>query len=191
MFDELNRAVQEYQTKWQAFVAERQNREFFERLKPTAVGWKVTDVAEYDKLLREWRDGCDLITEVYMNERWIALLHLKDTKLPGDVEIIKLMQRRPNSSDPVGLDHVDFLDMEETNTKAVLAEEKDIKWTDEQRSEHDAWVSLWFDNTEAKLRPNTVLDKCIGTIEMANRTIRGDKFIAASDQTGAHIMEIE
>jgi hypothetical protein len=189
MFDQVNQAMSDYQNKWQKFVGERKNKEFFERLKPTAVGWKTADKAEYDRLYHEWRDACDQIVEVFMNDRWIAKLHLKDTKLNGNVEIIKLMERRPNSTDAVGLDHMDFLDMEETNTKAILEEEQDVKATEEENGLCE-WTSIWFDGTEAKLRSDTVIDVCIAELEETNRHIRGEKFLKG-DESGQHVEEVE
>lgn len=175
MFDEINSALNEYFGKWSSLVGTRKNRDLFERLKPTAVGWKVGDLAEYDRLLAEWRDACDLIVMDWMNERWIAELHLKDASLNGGIEIIKLMQRRPDSTDKTGLDHVDFMDMEETNTKTILAEESDLRWTEEKNGICE-WTSIWFDDTEAKLRIGTVLDVVREKIRLANNKIRGAKF---------------
>jgi hypothetical protein len=189
MFDELNRAIDEYQNKWNALVAQRKNKEFFERLKPTTVGWKVADLAEYDRLKNEWRGACDLVFEKWMNERWIAEIHLKDTKLSGGIEVIKLMQRRPNSSDALGLDNMDFMDMEETNTKAVLSEEGDLKYTDEANG-LCAWISIWFDGTEAKLRQGTPLDVAIDELREVNSKIRG-KFIPSHEANAAAVAEVE
>ncbi len=191
MFDELNGAIEGYLGKWQGLVAQRKNKEFFERLRPTAVGWKVTDLAEYDRLLAEWRVACDQIVAVWMNDRWIAKLHLKDSKLHGEIEIIKLMQRRPNSTDAVGLDHIDFLDMEETNTIAVLAEETGLKYTKEENG-LCAWTSIWFDETEAKLRQGTVLDVIIAELRETNEKILGDKFAAGQSVVERpHTSEVE
>lgn len=170
MFDSLNQAIDEYQVKWNALVAQRKNKEFFERLKPTAVGWKVADSAEYDRLLSEWRSAADFINESWLNDRWIAEIHLKSTKLNGGIEIIKLMQRRPDSSDVVGLDHLDFYDTEVVNTTTVLAEETDVKWTEEENG-LCKWVSVWFDGTEAKLRAGTVLDVIVLELQETNRKL--------------------
>ena len=175
MFDELNQAIDGYWAKWSELVKVRKNKEFFERLKPTSVGWKTEDLAEYDRLLNKWRGACDHIHAAWLNERWIAEMHLKDSKLHGNIEIIKLMQRRPGSNDAVGLDHLDFMDMEETNTKAVLAEEEDLKWTDEKNGLCD-WTSIWFGGTEAKLREGTVIDVSIAELQEVNNKIRGQKF---------------
>lgn len=175
MFDEVNTALNDYFSKWQALVGARKNKEFFERLKPTAVGWKAADLTEYDRLFAEWRDACDQIHVARINDRWLASLHLTDVTLSGGIAIIKIMQRRPGSTDQIGLDHVDFLDMEETNTKAILAEETDVKWTEEKNGVCE-WTSLWFDGTEAKLRMDTVLDVAREELRLANNRIRGAKF---------------
>lgn len=170
MFDEVNSVVDAYQSKWSALIAKRKNKEFFERLTPIALGWKVADVAEYDRLLLEWRGACDHIEQTWLNDRWIATLHLKDSKLHQDIELIKLMQRRPDASDTLGLDHVDFYDTEVLNTTTVLAEEADLKWTEEENG-ICKWVSVWFDGTEAKLRASTTLDVITQELHDLNRAI--------------------
>lgn len=190
MFDELNRAIDEYMGKWSALVAKRKNKEFFERLKPTSVGWKTTDLAEFDRLFNEWRDACDQIHIGRLNDRWLASLHLKDSKLHGDIELIKLMQRRPNSTDAVGLDHLDFFDAEETNTIAVLAEESDLK-TSEETNNLCKWTSIWFDGTEAKLRDETVFDVAIAELEVINNKIRGPKFAVPTANSDVMSPDIE
>ena len=158
MIDELNQAIQTYQTKWQKLLAGRKNKEFFLRLKPTAVGWKVADREEYQTRLAEWHDRCDKIIETWMNGRWIAKLHLKET-LAADIKILKVMQRRPGSDDALGLDHLDFYSPDIDKAETILNQEKDLKWTHETNDIRDdyAWISMWFDDTEAKLKSNTVL----------------------------------
>ena len=191
MFDELNQAINQYMGKWQGFVGQRNVKEFFERLKPTAVGWKTTDLAEHDRLVNEWRDACDQIVAVWLNDRWITKMHLREQKLHSDIEIIKVMQRRPGSSDAVGLDHLDFLDMEETNTKTILSEEQGVKWTEEENVISN-WTSIWFDDTEAKLRRGTVLDVIIAELDETNNKIRGHKFAnPIGDGSAAHVSEVE
>jgi len=189
MFDELNQAIDEYLAKWQNLVAQRQNKEFFDRMKVCAVGWKTADLAEYDRLFAAWREACDQIHVGLINDRWIATMHLKDSELHGGVTIIKLMQRRPGSTDAVGLDHIDFMDMEETNTKAVLADESDLKWTEEKNGLCQ-WTSVWFDGTEAKLRTGTVVDVCIDELEEVNSKLRG-KYIRSTEAVGVVSTDVE
>lgn len=90
----------------------------------------------------------------------MAKLHLKDAKLANGAELVKVLQRRPGSTDAVGLDHVDFFSPEVAGAEPILKQETDLKWTWESNdviAGYD-WISVWFDGTEAKLKSDTVLD---------------------------------
>ena len=155
MFDELNDAIDSYQGKWEVLCTGRKDAAFFHALRPTAIGWKVTDRAEYDRLFALWHDACDQISEVWMNDRYIAKMHIRE-ELHWGITIVKLMQRRPNSTDAVDLDHVDFYAAEPVITSAMQVKEPDLKFSEEENGVC-RWTSLWFDDTEAKLRNDTVL----------------------------------
>ena len=160
MLEELAKAIEAYQAKWQQLIQSRNNKTFFEALKPTAVAWKVEDQADFDTRFKALRDLSDQIHMGWINERWLATLHLRDEALPESIRIVKLMQRRPGSSDPVGLDHLDFLISVPDDAKAVLSSEQDLKWSEEKNGEHCKWLSIWLAGTEAKLRRDTVLQVC-------------------------------
>src|SRR2546430_7355210 len=104
MIDELNKALDVFRGKWDELIEGRKNRAFFKRLKPTAVGWKTTDLAEFDQRFAALRGLSDQVHLGWMNDRWIAIFHLKEEELAWGVSLVKLMQRRPNSTDKVGLD---------------------------------------------------------------------------------------
>lgn len=172
MIDELNAALQTYHKKWQQLITTTENQVFFEQLKPTAVGWKTTDLADFDTRLAELREHADQIHLGWVNGRWLATIHLRDVVLANGLTIVKLMQRRPGSSDAVGLDHVDFyLDANDGSAKDVLSEESSLKWNEEKNGEHCKWLSIWFDGAEAKLRSDTVLDVCIEELKDTNGLI--------------------
>ena len=160
MLDEINSALETYNQSWQKLIDDRANRQFFESLKPVAVGWKVADQAEYTQVIAELHDLADKIIETWMNGRWIAKLHLKDTKLTNGVELIKIMQRRPGSDDALGLDHVDFYSPEVASAEPLLKQEQGLNWTWESNDVIQGydWISIWFEGTEAKLKSDTVLD---------------------------------
>jgi plasmid maintenance system killer protein len=160
MLEELDTAIETYHAKWHQLVAKRQNKAFFQSLKPTAVAWKVADLPDLDARMASLREHCDQIHSGWVNERWLLTLHLKDAELSCGVRVIKLMQRRPGSTDPIGLDHLDFLITTEGDAKAVLASEPDLKWSEEKNGDNCQWLSVWFDGTEAKLRRDTVLQVC-------------------------------
>lgn len=172
--DELNAAITEYRSKWQQFVATRRDAAFFEALRPTALGWKVADRAEYDRLFREWHDLCDVIVDVAMNGRWVAKLHLKeDVRLEWNIPIVKLMLRRPGSTDAPGLDHIDFYSPQATRSDAILDAEPNLTWTRESNDiiQGYEWISIWFSGTEAKLKSNTVIDTVIAELQEHNQKI--------------------
>ncbi len=171
MIDDLNKAIEAYHQKWHKLVDGRTNKLFFCDYQPTAVGWKTADRAEYDRLFAELHDLCDIIVDVYMDGRWIAKMHLKEP-LDSGIQIVKLMQRRPNSTDAVGLDHIDWYSPRTfTDGEAILKKEPDLKWTNEENGAK--WISIWFDGTEAKLRDDTVIDSCIRELKVAKQQVLG------------------
>jgi hypothetical protein len=172
MIDELSKAIQGYQSKWQALIAARANGEFFESLVPTAIGWKVEDQADFDVRFTQLRNLSDQVHLGWVNERWLATFHLKNTPLPMEVTLVKLMQRRPGSSDATGLDHVDFIFQPgDTTPKELLTQEPSLKWGEETNGEHCRWISVWFADCEAKIRSDTVLAVCAAEMKELEKEI--------------------
>jgi len=171
MINELTAAIADYKTKWESLVAQRADVSFFENLKPTAVAWKTKDIADYDARMSELRDLCDQIFVVWMNDRWIAKLHLKEGMLPWNLRIIKLMQRRPGSTDATGLDHIDFYTPDGSAIKPALSGETELKWNYEKNNAE--WYSVWSAGGEAKIRDDTICGVC------ANELLQTEKEILA------------
>lgn len=174
MLDEINGAIASYETAWELLVSGRSNQGFFKKLKPTAVAWKVEDIADFNKRFAQLRDLCDQVHLGWINERWLATLHLKNIVLVNGASVVKIMERRPGSNDPTGLDHVDFYIAGTDDIKQVLHNEPDLKWTEEKNGDYCRWISLWFDSTEAKLRRDTVLQPCIDELEAVQEKILDD-----------------
>ncbi len=171
MLEEMTVATTDYLAKWEKFIESRQDKAFFRSVQPTSIGWKTTDLNEFNDVFLELRDYCNQIHFGWVNERWLASLHLKDINLPGGIQIIKLMQRRPNSTDPTGLDHLDFYADSEDKIKHVLSQESNLDSTEESNNPLCHWHSIRFDGSEAKLRADTVLDVCIAELHEANERI--------------------
>lgn len=175
MLPGINAALNSYYSKWKTLVDGRTNAIFFETLKPVAVGWKVADTDAYNHAYQELKGQCDYIVETWMNDRWIAKMHLKDTTANGGIALVKLMQRRPGADDPLGLDHVDFYSTEAVNAETVLSEEPKLQWSKESNDaiEEYSWISIWFDDTEAKIKSSTVLDIITKELTTINASIKG------------------
>ena len=168
MVDELNQKLQTYYQKWGTLQVEG-----FAELRPTAAGWKVADEAEYERRYKALRPLCDRIVETWMNGRWIAKMHLKDQQLEGGITIVKLMQRRPGSDDELGLDHVDFLCPDIKAIEATLqASAATWSWESNDVVADYDWISVWFDNEEAKIKQGTVVDIVITELQEINEQIK-------------------
>lgn len=165
MIDKLNQAIEMYQAGWQGFAKSRVQVAFFEDQRPTAAAWKMADAAELHQCFDELRDLCDQVHFGWVNERWLITMHLKSAPLAWDISVIKLMQRRPGSSDAVGLDHIDFYSPDNAKAADVLHAERGVRWNEERNGEHCKWISVWVDGREAKLRTDTVLSPCIAEMQ--------------------------
>ena len=171
MIEEVSAAIGKYKQKWTELISERADRQFFEGLKPLAVGWKTEDLAEFDRRFAELRDRCDHIHIGLINNRWIATMHLKEDVLPMGITVVKLMQRREGSNDTPGLDNIDFrIASNEFDAKEVLAKEPSLKWEEESNGFAD-WISVWFGDCEAKLRTESVLQVCIAELRAIEEEI--------------------
>lgn len=175
MLDDINSALETYEQKWQKLIAVRHERNFFASLRPTAVGWKVATQEDYGNLLAGLHGQADKIIETWMNGRWVAKLHLKNTELANGTTILKIMQRRPGSNDALGLDHVDFYTPDIKHAESILKSESDLKWSWESNDIIDGynWLSIWFDGTEAKIKADTVLDTIQKELQQLNGEILG------------------
>lgn len=173
MIDELNNAIRDYRTKWDVLFKERADVEFFAALKPISVGWKVADVAESDVLFKQLRDLADQTHAIFKNDRWLTTLHLKDKELEWGISVINIMQRRPGSEDSLGLDNINFYCPNYDHIDEVLAKEPELKWTHESCGPYSQWVSLWFDGTEAKLRPRSVMDVSLDEFKEMRDAVMG------------------
>ncbi|HSW81635.1 MAG TPA: hypothetical protein VLG40_04515 [Candidatus Saccharimonas sp.] len=173
MLEELNRAVHNYFSEWRAFVGARPNKEFFATLVPTAVAYKTVDAADFESRLAKLRPLCDHISLTWLNERWVASMHLKNVVVGESIQVIKLMMRRPNSTDPTGLDHVDFYHANKQEILQALQADPTIKATHETNGPRCAWESVWFSGGEAKLRTDTVIDQVIGDFKEVNTKVLG------------------
>jgi len=166
VLDEYNTAIQAYKMKWDAWTVARKNKALFAELKPSSMAWKTEDLADFDRRFAVLRDVADHIHLAWLNERWLATMHLRDdVRLDLGIEIAVLMQRRPGSTDAVGLDHLDFRSPDLNTTEKLLKQESGITWTREKNGEFCEWLSVWFANTEAKLRPHTKIDVGIAELQ--------------------------
>lgn len=162
--DKLSSETASYFKKWDSFrtqvgiVVQR----------PSTIGWKVEDLDEFnsilgkllnDKLTRQCHVG-------YVDGRYIASIIFLNP-IYKDIQILKLMQRRASSSDATGLDHVDFYVKDLSAIEREFTQKKIVDWSHESNASHH-WISLRFDNTEAKFVDHLVIDVCIMELQQAS-----------------------
>jgi hypothetical protein len=171
MHEELNAEINNYQFHWKDWAMHRVHRDYFEQLQPTAIGWKVADIAEFDKRFAVLRAHSHQVHMGWVNKRWIATFVLKES-LAWNIKIVKLMQRRVGVTDATGLDHIDFMVGEGLTAAHLKNQDQELEVTDEENGEHCKWVSIWFKGSEAKLRSNTTLDVCIAEMQEVSNELR-------------------
>ncbi len=167
---EMGKAAADYLKAWEIFV-DVQNLNALAG-KPTAIGWKVADLHEFMQALEQLLASDVEQTHIgRVNDRYIASI-VFHTPLAVSVKVIKLMQRRIGSSDPLGLDHVDFTVPKLVSATLALKAAK-VPYETESNDAHE-WLSLRFgegQSMEAKFVDHTVLDVCIAELQDAAKSL--------------------
>jgi hypothetical protein len=164
--EDISQSAETYFKKLDAFVAEHR----LTKRDPSTIAWKVTDIDEFNDTLSGFLKS-ELVIQChigFVDKRYIASVVFKQP-IYRNVSILKLMQRRPGSTDPVGLDHADFPVNNLSSLENELKAKKVVKWSHESNEVH-GWISVWFDGTEAKFVDHIVLD--VGVKELQNITKR-------------------
>jgi hypothetical protein len=137
------------------------------KAKPTTISWKVANKADLFKNLEILKDKTEQVHIGTVNERFIASVVL--TKPVHGMFIIKILERRAGSYDPLGLDSIDYL---VDDIETVYEQLKDLYITKESNEVHE-WLSLRFDDKkfEAKFTDHLVLDVAIKELKIAANRI--------------------
>jgi len=165
---DIETKTKQYFVEWQTFVNQTGLED---ELKPMAIGWKVTDRSSFDAahiIIMSHSEQCHIGT---IDDRLIGSYVLQQS-LAG-VSIIKLMQLRPGSEDPVGLDHMDFY---HPNPKSFTDKFTEVGAEVVQESNNvHAWLSVHFGpaKREAKLVDHTVLQAGIIELQQTQRHLVG------------------
>ncbi len=159
--------LQKYFKDWQAWSAQAKEYDFA-RLKPMHAGWKVPDEPALGNRITELLPFTQEAHIGTVDNRKIALLALNQPV--ENVPVLQIMQLRPDSSDPLGLDHVAFYCADIPSLQAALGKNA-YKWERQSNPGH-TWISLWFGpiQREAKFFDHTSLD--LGARELTEASER-------------------
>ncbi len=168
--DEFGSELETYLQEWQAWAASQDHGYAFDQLQPMHAGWKVPDEATLGLRFARLLHLTDQGHVGTVDNRKIALFLLKQP-LHG-VPILQVMQLRPGSSDPLGLDHVAFYCPDTAPLRQAL-EQGEEKWELQSNPSHQ-WLSMWFgpQQREAKFFDHTSLDLGAQELTEASKRIK-------------------
>lgn len=166
---DIQQPLKAYFEEWQNWCSQAQEFNFGE-LHPMHVGWKVLDenaIGQKVAALLPFTEQGHIGT---VDNRKIVLLALKDAI--ENVPVLQIMQLRPGSSDPLGLDHVAFYCKDMEALQLVL-KGSPYKWERQNNPGH-AWISMWFgeNQREVKFFDHTSLDLGAHELSEASEKIK-------------------
>lgn len=133
---------------------------------PTTISWKVASKAILFENLEHLAPQIEQIHIGTVNERYIASAVFHEP-LKGQIAILKILERRQGSDDPLGLDSVDYLCRDLDNLKKLLIGQK----VELQSNDMHDWLSLRFGpdgRFEAKFVDHLVLDVAIKELQLSS-----------------------
>lgn len=163
-------ALSDYQAAWKAFIVINHLEAFEHTLELTAISWKVEHKVALYANLRMLGDKAEQVHIGTINDRFIAMAILKEPYAGS--RIIKILERRPRSHDPLGLDSVDYrvLDIDETFEALKSAGAR----VERQSNEVHDWVSLRFGKNhefEAKFMDHSMIDFATRQLDAAKQSL--------------------
>ncbi|HSW36840.1 MAG TPA: hypothetical protein VLG37_00535 [Candidatus Saccharimonadales bacterium] len=163
----LEQALEEYHVAWHAFLNEFNLSKLGQAFKPTTLSWKVADRKALFENLASLGGQTEQVHIGTVDNRFIASIVLKDSDVHG-MKIIKILERRPGSSDPLGLDSIDYL-VEDIDAAFHKLKAAKAHIEHQTNAMHD-WLSLRFGQNnqyEAKLTDHLVLEVAIKELKSA------------------------
>jgi hypothetical protein len=162
----LKKALEDYNAAWKAFLVVRHLETLEHTAVPNTISWKVADKADLFAVLESLKTDAEQMHVGTVNDRLIASVVLH--KPYDGMSIVKILERRPGSDDPLGLDSLDYMVKDPEHTYELLkdAEAHIVK---ESNEVHD-WLSLRFGKNlefEAKFVDHLVLAVAIKEMEIA------------------------
>lgn len=164
--DDITRDIAAYFDEWDIWCAKTSIFPF-NTLKPVHAGWKVPDEKALGVLTAQLLPFTSQGHIGTVDNRKIILMGI--TEAIREVPILQLMQLSPNSTDPLGLDHVAFYCKEMGSLEKALSSSSN-QWEKQQNIGH-SWISLWFGphKREAKFFDHTSLD--LGSKELHESSV--------------------
>jgi hypothetical protein len=162
----LKDSLAAYRKAWKAFVVINHLEAFEHTLEPVAISWKVEHKVALYGNLRLIGDQAEQVHIGTINDRFIAMAVLK--KQYAEARIIKLLERRTHSQDPLGLDSLDYYVRDLAATYELLKAAG--ARVDQDHNDVHEWLRLRFGKNheyEAKFIDHSLLDVAITELRTA------------------------
>lgn len=165
----LSASLDKYFSKWDEYVARMGIYGIAEKMRPTAVAWKVADRADYRRAISVLDPYALQMHSVVVGDRKIATAVLSKPQARG-ISVIKVIERRKGARDAVGLDHVDFY-LPMLDGLAEMLERGEANWRRQGNDKYER-LSVRFGPEslfEAKIMDHTVLDIAAEELKYASK----------------------
>ena len=153
----LEEMLKAYHVTWHEFIAENDLRVIAESATPSTISWKVADKKVLFENLENLVADTEQVHIGTVNGRFIASVVLCEPYM--GMQIVKILERRAGSDDPLGLDSIDYLVENPKSAFDILSKAKNCVVQKESNDIHD-WLSLRFGENqqfEAKFVDHLVL----------------------------------
>lgn len=169
IIDGIKSELKSYMDDWY-ICCSKSNIKGLQLMHPMHFGWKVAEEDDLIQIVSSLTPSSTLVNIAKVDNRKLALL-VTEQPING-VPIAEIMQRRPGSTDKLGLDHLAFWCPSELDLEKELSNSS-VKW-EHQHNEGHAWISLWFGdkNREAKFFDHTALDIAAKELSKASDSIK-------------------
>jgi hypothetical protein len=163
----LGVALSDYGKAWQDFAQEYKLQGWAKAMRPNTISWKVANKDALYENLTELAGRTEQAHIGLVNNRLIASI-VTTAPVYQDIRIVKILERRPGSGDPLGLDSLDYLVKDIEKTYQLL--KKTGANIDKENNEMHSWLSLRFGKLgefEAKITDHLVLEVAIKELELS------------------------
>ncbi|GEM_PF-2189044 len=168
---EAGEALENHEAAWQSLLATPELQKVGELLVATTLSWKVANRTTLFDVLESNAAEIEQVHIGTVNDRYIASATLREPF--SGLPILKILERRSGSEDPLGLDSVDYLtdDLDGVFTSFHAAGLHIVR----EHNDMHAWLSLRFgeaDEFEAKITDHLVLDVGVKELQLASKQIQ-------------------
>jgi hypothetical protein len=169
----LSQSLDLYFKKWDSFIDRVGLRDYANKMKPVALGWKVATNYEYRRMLSTLELYSKQSHGIKVGKRKIATFVLDDTLQRG-IGVIKVLERGNNINEKLGLDHVEFFVPNTAGIPEIL-DKSEVNWKVQGNDNFQRIVIRFGPEKllEARLGDHTILDISANELTAAGKKLVG------------------